>query len=98
MVFELVFVSAFSSKFDAVLDYFKISPLNNRRIMGFYQSAVQQAMKMRDDTDKVRRERERERERERAFNHRFFFQRYFIDFRYIVCFTDTTSSDTVTFC
>nr|XP_022315198.1 cytochrome P450 3A24-like isoform X1 [Crassostrea virginica] len=52
----LIVLAAFSSKFDAVLDYFKISPLNNRRIMGFYQSAVQQAMEMRDDTDKNRKD------------------------------------------
>lgn len=47
-------LAAMSSKIDAVLNYFKISPLNNRKVMEFYKSAVHQAVGMRDDTDKVR--------------------------------------------
>lgn len=57
-------LAAMSSKIDAVLNYFKISPLNNRKVMEFYKSAVHQAVGMRDDTDKVR---ERERQTERKY-------------------------------
>lgn len=57
-------LAAMSSKIDAVLNYFKISPLNNRKVMEFYKSAVHQAVGMRDDTDKVR-ERERQTETDR---------------------------------
>lgn len=53
-----------SSKIDAVLNYFKISPLNNRKVMEFYKSAVHQAVGMRDDTDKVR-ERDRQKQTDR---------------------------------
>lgn len=56
-------LAAMSSKIDAVLNYFKISPLNNRKVMEFYKSAVHQAVGMRDDTDKVR-ERERDRQKQ----------------------------------
>lgn len=54
-------LAAMSSKIDAVLNYFKISPLNNRKVMEFYKLAVHQAVGMRDDTDKVR-ERETDRQ------------------------------------
>lgn len=61
-------LAAMSSKIDAVLNYFKISPLNNRKVMEFYKSAVHQAVGMRDDTDKVReRERETDRQTERKY-------------------------------
>lgn len=57
-----------SSKIDAVLNYFKISPLNNRKVMEFYKSAVHQAVGMRDDTDKVReRDRDRQADREKIY-------------------------------
>lgn len=61
-------LAAMSSKIDAVLNYFKISPLNNRKVMEFYKSAVHQAVGMRDDTDKVReRETETDRQTERKY-------------------------------
>lgn len=57
-----------SSKIDAVLNYFKISPLNNRKVMEFYKSAVHQAVGMRDDTDKVReRQTDRQADREKIY-------------------------------
>lgn len=59
-------LAAMSSKIDAVLNYFKISPLNNRKVMEFYKSAVHQAVGMRDDTDKVR-ERQTDRQTERKY-------------------------------
>jgi hypothetical protein len=40
-------------KLDVILDYFDISPLNNRRAMTFFKSAVHQAIEMRDEGDKV---------------------------------------------
>lgn len=52
----LLILAAMSSKIDAVLNYFKISPLNNRKVMEFYKSAVHQAVGMRDDTDKDRKD------------------------------------------
>ncbi|XP_061165934.1 cytochrome P450 3A9-like [Saccostrea echinata] len=42
--------------FDKLLDYFSLSPLNNRRRMEFFKSAVHQAIDMRDDTDKDRKD------------------------------------------
>lgn len=61
-------LAAMSSKIDAVLNYFKISPLNNRKVMEFYKSAVHQAVGMRDDTDKVReRQTETDRQTERKY-------------------------------
>lgn len=59
-------LAAMSSKIDAVLNYFKISPLNNRKVMEFYKSAVHQAVGMRDDTDKVRK-RQTDRQTERKY-------------------------------
>lgn len=61
-------LAAMSSKIDAVLNYFKISPLNNRKVMEFYKSAVHQAVGMRDDTDKVReRQTDRQADREKIY-------------------------------
>jgi hypothetical protein len=40
-------------KLDAILNYFNISPLNNRKVMNFFKSAVHQAIEMRDEGDKV---------------------------------------------
>lgn len=65
-------LAAMSSKIDAVLNYFKISPLNNRKVMEFYKSAVHQAVGMRDDTDKVReRERDRQKQTDRQTERKY---------------------------
>ncbi|XP_062613453.1 cytochrome P450 3A14-like [Saccostrea cucullata] len=47
----LIFVLPFV---DRVLDYFELSPLNNRKVMNFFKSAVHQAVKMRDEGDQNR--------------------------------------------
>ncbi|XP_048759592.2 cytochrome P450 3A9-like [Ostrea edulis] len=49
MFFILIF-----PKLDVVFNYFNISPLNNRRLMNFFKSAVHQAIEMRDEGDKNR--------------------------------------------
>ncbi|XP_062613446.1 cytochrome P450 3A24-like [Saccostrea cucullata] len=49
--FFLIFVLPFAER---ILDYFELSPLNNRRVMNFFKSAVHQAVKMRDEGDQNR--------------------------------------------
>lgn len=43
-------------KLDIIFNYFNVSPLNNRRVMNFFKSAVERAIEMRDDVDKNRQD------------------------------------------
>ncbi|XP_056019949.1 cytochrome P450 3A6-like isoform X2 [Ostrea edulis] len=50
----LMFFIIMFPKLDVILNYFNVSPLNNRRLMNFFKSAVHQAIEMRDEGDKKR--------------------------------------------
>nr|XP_022319165.1 cytochrome P450 3A29-like [Crassostrea virginica] len=52
----ILIILLFFPRLDNILDYFNASPLNNRRIFGFFSSAVQQAIAMRDHQDKASRQ------------------------------------------
>jgi hypothetical protein len=52
MLFECFYV-VLCPPLDAVLNYFEMSPMNNRKHMNFFKSAVHQAIEMRDEGDKV---------------------------------------------
>ncbi|XP_048762827.2 cytochrome P450 3A24-like isoform X2 [Ostrea edulis] len=52
----LLFLTVIIPKFDVLLNYFKISPTNNRRVMDFFKSAVRQAIEMRDEGDQNRKD------------------------------------------
>ncbi|XP_048758996.1 cytochrome P450 3A8-like [Ostrea edulis] len=52
----LMFCIIIFPKLDVVLNYFNISPLNNRKVMNFFKSAVHQAIEMRDEGDKNRKD------------------------------------------
>ncbi|XP_062607936.1 cytochrome P450 3A8-like [Saccostrea cucullata] len=52
----LIILAVLIRPFDKLLDYFNMSPLNNRRRMDFFKSAVHRAIDMRDDTDKDRKD------------------------------------------
>lgn len=43
-------------KLDIIFNYFNVSPLNNRRVMDFFKSAVERAIEMRDNVDKNRQD------------------------------------------
>jgi hypothetical protein len=58
IIYELIFFIFYFCivmfpKLDLVLNYFNVSPLNNRRVMDFFKSAVHKAIDMRDKGDEV---------------------------------------------
>ncbi|XP_056017485.1 cytochrome P450 3A6-like [Ostrea edulis] len=56
IIFYLNCICLIFPNLDEILNYFNISPLNNRKLMDFFKSAVHQAIEMRDKGDKNRKD------------------------------------------